>query len=234
MPKILPVQQSALGERVVLQLRAMIIKGELRPGTHLVESRLSEDFGVSRGPIRDALRQLEAEDLVAPQGRSLAVVGLHDEDIDELYSLRESLETLALRRGSSIVRGSQWDVLNRPLDAMHEAAARGDAAEFAVADLAFHSCFYDLAGHRRLRNVWQQYLPTFTVLLQVTTAYDTDLRPSADSHQLLLDLLRSGRVEDAVVELSAHLFGAGERLRAVRSAQLQSASSEPDNAEGAW
>lgn len=231
MPKVLPVQQESLGDLVAQQLRALIIKGEIASGTHLVETQLSEQFGVSRGPVRDALRQLEAEDLVAPQGRSLAVVGLHDEDVDELYSLRESLETLAVRRSANRLHGSDWDVLNEPLEAMRAAAASRDAAEFAVADLAFHSCFYDLSGHRRLRNVWQQYLPTFTVLLQVTTAYDVDLGPSAQSHQLLVDLLRTGRIDEAVVELSAHLFGAGERLRAVRSARA--VSSAPDAKSGA-
>ncbi|WP_405970627.1 GntR family transcriptional regulator [Streptomyces sp. NBC_00988] len=228
-----PIQQQAsLGDHVVRELRAMIINGSLPPGTHLVESRLSEEFGVSRGPVRDALRQLEAEGLVESRGRGLSVIGLHDEDIDELYSLRGSLESLALRRSCARLSGTQWDVLNEHLDAMREAADRRDAAGFAVADLEFHSRFYELSGHRRLRSVWQHYLPTFTVLLQVTTAYDDDLHPSAESHLLLLNLVRSGQVEEAVTELSGHLLGASQRLRAARARVAGSAGSAAQGVRG--
>src|SRR5437764_11130394 len=92
-----PVHKAALGTQLVEQLRALVLSDELVPGTHLVEGRLAEDFGVSRGPVRDALRQLEVEGLVETRKRGVFVRGLSDDDLRELYSLRGALEGLAIR-----------------------------------------------------------------------------------------------------------------------------------------
>ncbi|WP_165368151.1 GntR family transcriptional regulator, partial [Phytoactinopolyspora endophytica] len=207
-----PIKQTALGEQVAHELRVLIVTGRLPAGQHLVESSLSQDFGVSRGPIRDALKKLESEGLVETRGRGTYVIGLDDVDVDELFSLRESLESLALRLCAERLSG-EWAAFERPLTAMREAADRGDAAEFAVADLEFHSYFYELCGHRRLLNVWREFQPTFTTLLQVTTAQDEDLHPSAESHAEILERLRRGETEDALNELREHLQGASRRLR---------------------
>ena len=77
-------------------LRRAIIGGELEPGTHLVESALSERFGVSRAPIRDALKELEGEGLLEPRRRGVYVKALTGEDVWELHNLRQTLEVAAL------------------------------------------------------------------------------------------------------------------------------------------
>jgi GntR family transcriptional regulator of gluconate operon len=210
---ISPIRQQSLGEQVAHKLRTLIITGGLGPGEHLVEANLSQEFGVSRGPIRDALRVLEAEGLLESRRRGVFVVGLHDDDIGELYSLRESMESMALRLSAQQIGGEQRSAFEAALASMREAADRGDARDFAVADLEFHSQFYLLAGHRRLLSVWQHYQPTFTVLLQVTTAQDPDLHPSAESHVELLRLIQAGQIDAALAELSGHLLGASNRLR---------------------
>lgn len=212
--EISPIEQAALGTHVAHQLRYGVITGQLAPGQRLVEHVLAEQFGVSRGPIRDALRELAGEGLLESRRRGFFVVGLREYDIEELYELRESLESLALRRTAVRATAADWESLERALDGMRDAAGRHDAAEFAVADLAFHSQFYELSGHRRLLSVWEHYLPTFTALFQVTTAEDADLHPSMQSHAEILRLLRAGDVPAALSELSEHLLGASNRLRA--------------------
>lgn len=95
---------------------------------------------------------------------------------------------------------------------MRESADREDSRTFAEADLAFHSLFYELSGHRRLLAVWRQLQPTFTALLEVTTAHDRDLHPSAESHIEILRGVRVGDVEAAVAEVSRHIIGARDRM----------------------
>ncbi|MFD7502959.1 GntR family transcriptional regulator [Streptomyces sp. NPDC059850] len=218
---ITSLQQQSLGDLVAHELRVLIISGRQRPGTHLVEGALAEQYDVSRGPVRDALRQLEAEGLVESRRRGVFVTGLTETDVDELYTLRESLETLALTLAIGRAEPGDWDRAQGFVDRMRDAADRSAPSDFALADLEFHSQFYVLSGHRRLVAVWEQYRPTFGVVLDVTNAQDVDLHPSAEAHADLLTTVRGGETETAVTTLREHLLGAKNRLRsALRAARV--------------
>ena len=212
-----PLQQEPLGDRVAHELRVLIVSGTVAPGTHLVEGALAEQFDVSRGPVRDALRHLEAEGLVESRRRGVFVKGLSAEDVDELYSLRETLEAMALRLIMRRAAEADWSVAERCVAEMRRAADAADAREFARADLEFHSQFYVLCGHRRLTAVWEQYRPTFAVMLGVTNAQDRDLHPSAEAHVQLLAAIRSGSAAETESLLSEHLLGSCNRLREAMS-----------------
>lgn len=204
-------QASVLGKQVVDQMRVLIITGEIPAGTHLVEHQLSSMFDVSRGPIRDALSTLEAEGLVENRRRGSFVVGLTARDIDELYSVREAMEVAALKVAANAPREA-WQQSLGPLEAMRMAAETGDHLEFAHADMAFHASFYSIADHRRLQRIWQQYEPTFSVLLELTTAEDIDLGPSYQSHVEIHNQMMSGQLSEATTCLQEHLLGSRTRL----------------------
>ncbi|WP_043498882.1 GntR family transcriptional regulator [Georgenia sp. SUBG003] len=202
---------TALGHHIVDHLRRLIIVGELPAGTHLVEAELSETFDVSRGPVRDALRQLRAEGLVESRRRGVFVIGLTNDDIDELYLLRHILETevvrLCMRRP-----GLDLSSVHAVVDRMRAAAAENDATRFAEADLDFHSLFYALSGHRRLESIWQQYRPTFADMLSVTNASDRDLTPIYEDHVRLLERIASGDEAAAGALLREHIDGSHRRM----------------------
>jgi len=194
-------------------LRQRIVRGELAPGARLTEEALAEEFAVSRGPVRDALTQLSFEKLVEVQRpRGVYIVGLTSDDVDQLYSLRGALEQLALSRAMRVDDDDRWQPMADAVQRMAEAADAGDHAAFVTADLDFHSQIYALADHPRLEGAWNQYLPTFTALLEVTMNHDEDLHESSDDHVKLLDVMRTGAPEDAAAVLSAHLDGARERM----------------------
>ena len=201
----------ALGTHVLDHLRRLIITGELQAGTHLVEAQLSEAFDVSRGPVRDALRQLETEGLVESRRRGVFVIGLTVTDIEELYSLRQLLEAEAVRSCIADPPPS-YAAARDALERMREAAAEADSLAFAVADLAFHSSFYTCCGHRRLEMVWQQYRPTFADMLSVTNAEDRDLQPTYQDHVDLLELIASGDEAAALAALREHMDGSRRRM----------------------
>jgi len=201
----------ALGQHVVDHLRRLIITGELRPETHLVEAQLSRAFDVSRGPVRDALRQLETEGLVESRRRGVFVIGLTLDDIDELYVLRRLLEIEAVRL--CLARDDVEHAAARAaLERMDSAAAVQDAEAFATADLDFHSAFYLAAGHRRLESIWQQYRPTFAGMLAVTNAEDQDLAPTFADHVELLRVVEVGDEHQALELLADHLDGSRRRM----------------------
>lgn len=213
MSEILPIKQQALGDKVADELRRLIITGRYAPGTSLVEGRLAEQFGLSRGPIRDALKLLASEGLIDTNRRSATVVGLDGEDIDELFSLRGSLERLALEIGLNRDRAGLSAGLQEPLRQMRKAREARDPDAFTAADVRFHSVFYEVAGHRRLADVWAQYRPTIEVLLLASNERYEDLGPSVTAHEVLAELVDSGDPEVVFAELREHLDNARLRLR---------------------
>jgi DNA-binding GntR family transcriptional regulator len=95
---LLGLQKKSLREQALSALRTAITSGELEPGRHLVETELSEMLQISRGTLREALRQLEQEGLLSagPRGR-LSVRHLDEKEIRDIYSVRAALESLAAR-----------------------------------------------------------------------------------------------------------------------------------------
>lgn len=200
-----------LGEHVAQELRLAIINGSLAHDTHLVESRLSEMFGVSRGPVRDALTRLSEEGLVDSRRRGTFVRGLSLDDIEELYSLRRLIETDAVLRCMDTPE-ADFTPAKEALEHMRTALASGDASAFAQADLGFHSAFYTVAGHRRIEAIWLQYRPTFAGMLEVTNAQDDSLTPTMEDHDVLLDAVIAGDRSTALDLLEDHLEGSRRRM----------------------
>lgn len=224
---LMPVQRAGLGEQVVRHLREAIVQGDLAVGTHLVEDALAGQFGVSRGPVRDALRQLEGEGLVRTRRRGAFVVGIDSDDIDELYSLRGAVESLAARLAMGRPE-VDWQASERLVQQMHDKAAAGAAEAFAEADIAFHSLIYENSGHRRLLDVWRQYEAILASLLRRTVLLSIDLAESAAKHEILLNLLTSGSPDEMLTELTDHLEGSRRRmLHAYHSSRTDENSALP-------
>lgn len=208
------VQRAAsLGQQVADIVRQRIVRGDLKKGDRITEEGLAEEFQVSRGPVRDAITQLSFEKLVeVHKPRGVYVVGLDDDDVDQLYSLRSALEQLALQRAMRVGDDERWRASREAVSRMIAAADAGDHAAFLAADLDFHAEIYTLADHPRLEAAWQQYLPTFAALLDVTINHDEDLHDSAADHDRLYEVMRSGDVAAASGVLAEHLAGARERM----------------------
>jgi DNA-binding GntR family transcriptional regulator len=225
--QLLPQRQTALGEQVAFALRRLIVTGRMAPGTTLVEGKLAEEYQVSRGPIRDAIRILAGEGLLSTSGRSAQVLGLTAHDIDELFSLREAMEHLALATALTTDAPRLGATLQQALVRMEEAVARKDTEEYTNADVQFHGAFYESAGHRRLLDVWAQYQPTIEVLLLVANEQHLDLAPSLKAHQFLASLIGEGNADAAFEELRNHLNNSRLRLRAPYEKEMSKNGSRP-------
>ncbi len=220
------VSHSALSEQVVDRLRRLIITGELSAGTHLVETRISEALMVSRGPVRDALRQLESEGLVGARRGRTYVIGLTQDDIDELYHLRQLIEVEALRL---MIENPERDthLAHAALKKMFAAVEQRDTAAYAHYDLEFHTALYQAANLRRLTDVWLNYRPTFSAILEITNAEDPDLNPSYSDHVELLEAAESGDFEHARKILTMHLAGSHARMRSAHQRRTETMAGGP-------
>lgn len=212
MTALRPTRAPALGDQLASVLRDQIVRRQMQPGAHLVEDALAAEYDVSRGPVRDALRQLESQGLVESRRRGFFVVGLSQSDINELYELRESIEIVAVTRAINQISEEHLRIGREIVAEMVTCADREAAGDFAEADMRFHALLYQIGGNRRLIDVWEAYEPVFASLMQLTVEEDIDLHPSAHDHGRLLDLIEEGDVAKIQAELREHLDGARARM----------------------
>src|SRR6266536_3275384 len=133
------LEPRALSRRIVDQLKRVIIAGELHPGDRVLETDLAEQLGVSRGPVREAFRQLEQEGLlVSYPHRGTFVATVPDDEIDEVYALRAHLEAYAARRVVTERREEALPILSELVEQMVTAAQAKDLPGLADLDLQFH------------------------------------------------------------------------------------------------
>lgn len=208
-----PLRGESLAVQAADAIRQLIAVGHVAGGDRLVESRLAEQLGVSRGPVRDALRLLAAEGLVRDEPRrGTFVVRLTEQDVVDIYDLRIAVETAAVRLLLRRADSEPLKVLHRTIEDMR-AAAR-DAFRAAEADLRFHGAVCEQSGNSRLRDVHRRYATELLILLRM----DEEELPHAPGatvaeHEELLDALSRGPAA-AEAAFRAHLEDARDRVAA--------------------
>ena len=200
---------NSLVDLALAQLSREILGGSLVPGDRLVEEQLTKRYGISRGPLREALRLLGQQGLVEhlPR-RGVRVATLSEQDFDELYGLREVLERYAV--SVALPMGSTGDLkpLRRALQVMRDASTEGDALELADAHQAFHRSLVGLAQHRQLALAYEP------VLLKLQLYMAANMRREAEQahgwvdgirrHEALLSAAGSDDPRVLVAALDAH------------------------------
>ena len=220
------IHREALGSQVAAALREAIAAGKLARGERLIEVDLAAKYGVSRGPIRDAIRILQLEGLVENGSGGVTVAGLDQDDINEIYSLRGAIEGLAVRLIAQRRSHDDYERLGHHVSVMEQAACTSDSASFAQADIAFHNEICLVSRHKRLADVWQRYKAIMMTLLRLTLSPDQDFKASAAKHRKLLDLIRAGDPHAAEAELADHLDGSRARMVRVWEHALERRRSE--------
>jgi DNA-binding GntR family transcriptional regulator len=198
---------------VVETIRAAIREGTLKAGTSLVERRIAEDMGISRAPVREALRQLEEEGLLVNiPFKGWYVTEVTPKAMSEIVSLRRVLEAFAADRAVALATAADIQDLQRLHADMERAAARDDPDELLELHLRFHGRFYELAGHDLLRQVWgtmEGQLRLYLRLHQLT--YDT-LPHYVEAHRPIVDALTARDAEALKAAITEHLGEHTEQL----------------------
>ena len=140
-----------LRDLVFNTLRQAILKGELKPGERLMEIQLAEKLGVSRTPIREAIRKLELEGLVLmiPR-RGEEVAKISHKSLQDVLEVRGALEELATDLACQRIDEEQLAALHKAEDSFKKAVATGTEMEIAEADEAYHDIIYNATGNKRL------------------------------------------------------------------------------------
>lgn len=217
-------EKRALSDDVATRLRAAILSGAFAPGERLREERLARALGVSRGPVREALVELERQGLVViNRNRGAVVAQLSRDDLEELYTLRLAIEDLAIRRAAEASDPVTIARMRALIGQMRDALARGSAEqEAAQFDLDFHDAIYDGANHRRLKDAWTIIRPQIHILLLNRNLADVDFREMlVTAHEELLDAIVAADPDLAARRLHEHLGGSYERVSRSLERQLE-------------
>lgn len=191
----MPLAESGLlvKEHLAKQLKDAIVGGRIRPGERVVEAVWAREFGVAQTSVREAINLLIAEGfLVKSAGRSARVPRYSEQDIVRIYQVRGALEGLAAHLASA--GKADLSQLERMLDRMESAAARGDVKDLVDSDLGFHLALADASGNALLAEMLGRLLrPLFVfVLLRMMETHETTISwaPDLARHREMVYLIR--------------------------------------------
>jgi len=210
---LLGLEKKSLREQALSALRTAITSGELAPGRHLVETELSDMLQISRGTLREALRQLEQEGLLSagPRGR-LSVRHLDGKEIRDIFAVRAALESLAVRTLCELPdRASVIASLRSAVDAM-AAAAEASLEERIESDLEFHRTLCRLTGNETLLHSWESLEGSIRMSIMFAGIERAVKNMSVDRHHDIVAAIETGNATLARTTVLEHMDVAAANL----------------------
>jgi DNA-binding GntR family transcriptional regulator len=201
-------KQRNLPDQVADHIVASIAKGEMHPGQRLLEVDLCEKLGVSRIPLREALRILQAQGVVRTvPNRGSFVNELGFEETAEILEIRISIERIALRRILKHVTEDAHIVLSleERMEGLRRAARVQDQLTYCQADLAFHQCIVDHSGSPLLQATWHSLARGVLFFLMQERNVKFDYREQLRDHQRLVDMISACDANGLEVEIERHI-----------------------------
>ncbi len=210
---LLRLEKTSLREQALTALRRAITTGELPPGTHLVETELSEQLQISRGTLREAMRQLQQEGLIAAGARGrLAVRSLDAKEILDIFAVRAALESLAVRTLSQAEhRDAAVATLREAVRAMEEAVDH-TLEERIEADLNFHRTLCQLTGNAMLLHSWQALEGSIRMSFMWAGMERAVGNMRVDRHTAIVDVIAAGDAAAAADYMLSHMDEAATNL----------------------
>lgn len=202
------VTNSTAQEGVLKALRLMIASGELRPGQQVVQDSLAQSLGVSRVPLREALKVLEGEGQVTYHPhRGYFVANLSVTDLVEVYRIRAILEDEALRVGIPQITDEQLTHIETLAAQVREASHAQDVAQISAANRSFHFAVFEVSNLPRLMRLIRNLWDATDAYRAVFFASHPNREHMNDEHDALLRALRNRDVAAAIAAQHAHREG---------------------------
>lgn len=207
-----PVLRNVLRSQVKDVLTERIIEGHYKPGARLIETKIARELGVSQGPVREALRDLESVGMVESSAfRGARVRKPTRSELIEAFPVRAALEALAAGEAARWITEPQLDQLENLIERMESAADQGNAHEQAIVNAQFHALIVEAAQNRILERVWAFLEPSARTYLTAARA-GIDLTELAVRHRKILRPLRARDPEGAAAAMREHLLEAAHWL----------------------
>jgi DNA-binding GntR family transcriptional regulator len=205
------LNKSSLKHRIAHQIRKLILEGKLQPGDKVTEMHLSSELGVSRGPIREAIQQLEMEGyLVSTPYKETKVAEISKEEVVELLiPMRMNIETFALKKGYPFWTDKTYDILYSILKEMKKGVLLKDLFTVVESDLQLHQVIIESSRMDGLSIVWGSIINrirlhyTYQHLQQQKK--DEYLAAFIEPNETLLKVFQTGDLQIAIQALKDHI-----------------------------
>ena len=202
-----PIGNETRRGQIVRQLRNLIVNGNVSPGQRLTENELSSQLGVSRAPLREAIRELVESGLVeSVPYKGLFVRRVTRRDLEELYSLRTTLEQFAFRRCWARRTKNAMQDLHRRHDDLVAIVAQGNDPELAIrSELILHSWCYELAGHSLLQKTSEQMKPNLQFYFTLHQKAHRRSGPLREAHDIYVRCATGDSLDAMLDHLEQHM-----------------------------
>lgn len=202
-----------LREVVCETLREAIRNGILEPGERLMEIQIAEELGVSRTPVREAIRKLELEGYVImlPR-RGTYVANLSIKDINEVYEIRASIDALAAGLAAERITPDELEQMERMLVATAEAFERGNMELVVECDTKFHDVLYCASRNDRLVGIINNLREQLTRFRSISMAHAGRMKKTMEEHGLIVEAIAQRDAELAQTLARQHMENAEQAL----------------------
>lgn len=195
-----------LRDVVFMSLREAILKGDLKPGERLLELQLADKLGVSRTPIREAIRMLEQEGLaVTIPRRGAEVAKMTLKDMEDVLEIREALDELAVKIACVKISEEQFDMLIEKKLAFEASTQTREVKKIAEADVSFHDVIYEATGNPKLVSMLN-HLREQVYRYRVEYIKNVKNHPVLIAeHEAIVEAIRERDVEKAALAMQVHV-----------------------------
>ncbi|MDA8210647.1 MAG: GntR family transcriptional regulator [Clostridia bacterium] len=210
--RLIPVKldnYKPLREIVFESLREAIINGHLKPGERLMEIQLADEMGVSRTPVREAIRKLELEGFVVMIPRKGAyVAGISLKDIADVFEIRAALESLAAALAAERITEDELEALERSLVKVAECTEANDLDSLITVDTDFHDILYKASRNDRLVQIVSNLREQIQRFRMTSLSHPGRMKDALEEHRKLVEALSERNVELARTLAREHIENA--------------------------
>ena len=207
------IAPTALYQEVAERLRQRIFAHELTPGTWIDEQKLAEQYGISRTPLREALKVLASEGLVELRPRrGCYVTEISRQDLDDIFPLMAMLEGRCASEAVSRAGPEDIGTLREIHERLEQSAREGKIDAFFEANQEFHRKIQELSGNRWLLSVIQDLRKVLKLSRLHSLSLEGRLQQSLDEHRLIMAAFENGNAEQAEKLMHDHLLSGREAL----------------------
>ena len=211
-------QNRSLAEIIFRQLEGMILSGKIQPGERINESKLSNLLGVSRAPIREALRLLASNGILEIRAnRGMFVRDIQIKEVEELYDIRAALDVLAGERAAERIDEEHIQVLDKWMQEMAVCVEVNDTDAYYRANIAFHAAIVEISGNANLLSIYEGVCKQMSLFRRISLSLPGQLRLSLQRHKKIVEAVKSKDSAKAANVMRNHTLEAKKALlRAIR------------------
>lgn len=200
--------------KVFEKIRNDILKGRYKKGDEPVECTIGKELGVSRTPVREAIRQLELEGLVQLiPNKGAFVTGISVKDVMDMYQIRARLEGLCAAMAAEKITREQEEGMEEAIVLSDYHADRGNYDQVCQQDGRFHQLLYEASGSRILAHTLSDFHEYLQRVRMASVRYRMRVRPSNSEHREILDAIKNHEAEKAEQAACRHIFNTIENLK---------------------